>query len=166
HVLQKLDTMPQDSAVDYYIYNISQDDLDGRRTKWDAYPGEIQEELALIIAQVKLLNGEINLTNVPQGYSKIRQEARELKHWIRRQMKQKALNPTILEANLKKYLRTMRPSDLDSYHSSTMAGVFKQVSKEIKEEMDPIKRNFESFEKEFTEDWAEFTREVFEPSNI
>jgi hypothetical protein len=158
HVLEKLDAVVQNNKVDYYIYNIYQDDLDGRKTKWNHYPEKIQKKLARIIAQVKLLNGEFNLLHATKGSSVIRQEAIAMNAWMKKQIKSKGLNPAVLEANLKKYLRTMRPSEFEYYRGSTMAMIFNHVIEETKKEMESINRDLIDFEKMLTEEFTNLTK--------
>lgn len=136
--LEDLDSKPNPD-IDYYIYNLYRDDLDGRQNTWNNYPVEIQEKIAMLIVQIKFFNGEIDLIKPenPSEFDVVRNEFNTFKKWlIESAVKEGGNDLKIqreflknLEANLKKYLKEWRPSLLPDYPTSTMAKAFKESIK-------------------------------------
>jgi ribosomal protein L21E len=129
HVLEKLDASQKTEGIDFYIYNLNQDDLDGRESAWKEYSEELQKEIVRTIVQVKLLAGEIDLLSPPENVAWTRQESKAFESWVREKKEAQLLNVPHLESNLKKYLRAMRPSIAEEYKNSKMAKILRACSK-------------------------------------
>lgn len=125
HVFEKLDDKP-DSDIDFYLYDLNMDDLNGRNTKWKEYSPETQEAIGRAIAQVKLFAGEVDLLKPPAGAPLIRQEHQAFEKWLSDAM-HKGANPVELEKKLKNYLSKYRPSMLEQYPQSSMAEAFRKA---------------------------------------
>jgi len=129
HILEKLDT--SDDEIDYYIYNLNLDDLDGRNTAWKDYDEQTQQEIIRTMVQVKLLAGEKDLLNPEDLENIVRDEFRTLKAWMNEKEEADELDPLLLEKNLKKYLQSMRPTAAAGYSRSEMAQVFREIKDHI-----------------------------------
>lgn len=121
--LRKVDDVGSDK-IDIYHLNMQTGNFDGRLTQMKNYSPEIQEKIVRSIVQAKFFAGQTDLVKPSQKDSIIRNEKDAFKKWLQEQNKDQV---SLMEVNLKKYLKEYRPSLYAEYHKSEMAAVFKEL---------------------------------------
>jgi predicted heme/steroid binding protein len=114
------------SSVDFYICNIfDNDQLQGRQTKWKDYDPDTQREIVKVIAQVKLLAGEVYLPESQNEDSSIlSRQLTAFTKWLKEMCLKYSIDPADLEKRLLDYLLSRRVSLLEHYPKSRMASAF------------------------------------------
>ncbi len=125
-----------DNQIDFYTYRLRTDALVGSAWRED-YPLEVQCQLARLIVQAKHLAGEANLVD-PISQQKnyhIFNQSGAFENWLEGIRKHRLANVVDLEKNLRKYLRTLRPSVEPFYSSSLMSKIYKKCKKKESQEI-------------------------------
>lgn len=122
--LGKLDKTSDSGKLDVYFMNMQTGNFDGELTQMKDYSPETQEQIARSIVQAKFFAGQVDLVKPSQKGSIIRNESDAFKTWLQEQSQDQV---SLMEENLKKYLKEYRPSVYAEYHKSEMAKVFKEV---------------------------------------
>jgi hypothetical protein len=125
HVFCKLqDPKCKEPGIDYYIYSLTTDSLEGGNWPSD-YSPDLHKEITRTIVQAKHLAGEVHLQEASQNVKSHEASQYDIfKKWLFEKFEENDVNIVNLEKNLKKYLRDFRPTMAKQYPGSSMATIY------------------------------------------